>query len=174
MSQPRSQRGYLYQRVLSLWLCSRSSTIHYSLNRFLKLLLTSVKESWRWRRAQINERISFKQLERIESELLSYNPAAEKMGANSAGSYRGQLLAAIDRATLVSKVKLGHLNSLSSSTSRLTVFGSYRTITDFIAQLSYDASSVVVLAVTLSAPKDRTYLPNEILEAQMDLDERAD
>jgi hypothetical protein len=105
----------------------------------------------------------------IEGDLLSFKSEERNIVDRGVGDARGQLLATLDRAASVSEVRLGHLNSTSSSTSKLAVSGSYQAITDFIAELSYDGSSEVVMAVLLNAPTDWSYPSKGIIEAQIDL-----
>jgi hypothetical protein len=110
-----------------------------------------------------------RRLEMIEGDLLSLKSEERNNVDSRVGDARGQLLATLDRAASVAAVKLGHLSSTSSSTSSLALSGSYQAITDFIAELSYDGSSEVVMTVLLNAPRDWSYPSKGIIEAQIDL-----
>jgi hypothetical protein len=110
-----------------------------------------------------------RRLEMIEGDLLSLKSEERNNVDSRVGDARGQLLATLDRAASVAAVKLGHLISTSSSTSSLALSGSYQAITDFIAELSYDGSSEVVMTVLLKAPTDWSYPSKGIIEAQIDL-----
>jgi|GEM_PF-5214114 len=110
-----------------------------------------------------------RRLQNIENDSLSLKYEERNTVDRGVGDARGQLIATLDRAASVSEVKLGHLNSMSSSTSKLAVSGSYQAITDFIAELSYDESSVVVAGVELSAPDNWSYPSKDKLELVIDL-----
>jgi hypothetical protein len=110
-----------------------------------------------------------RRLEMIEGDLLSLKSEERNNVDSRVGDARDQLLATLDRAASVAAVKLGHLISTSSSTSSLALSGSYQAITDFIAELSYDGSSEVVMTVLLNAPRDWSYPSKGIIEAQIDL-----
>jgi hypothetical protein len=114
-----------------------------------------------------------KRLELIEMELEELGYDEKTLIGKTLEISKGQFLKAIDHAAQVSSVKLGPLSSVSPSTSKLSISGTYRAITDFITELSYDSSSAVILEVVLNAPVDWSYPSKGAIDAELDIEERA-
>jgi Tfp pilus assembly protein PilO len=117
--------------------------------------------------------VAVKELQSIQERLLRYEGVSDAKNVEASKSFRHALiLDRIDRVAKITGIRLGPLSAISQLKSGeeslvLSISGSYRAITDFVAELSYDQSVIKISRVEVNGASDWSYPNGAGLEAKI-------